>query len=134
VEPVLTEPFVAVVPKPHKLARRTVIPIAKLRDEPFVFFPKTAGTHAWENTVRLCEAQGFRPNVVQEAPQWLTLLRLVGAGLGVTIAPASVRKIGAPDVVCRPLSPDSGASTIDLVYPLSAASPLVEAFCALARP
>jgi DNA-binding transcriptional LysR family regulator len=133
VEPMMTEPFVAVVPKPHKLARRAVIPVAKLRDEPFVFFPKAAGTFAWENTVRLCEAQGFRPNVVQEAPQWLTLLRLVGAGLGVTIAPASVRKIAAPDVVCRPISPDSGTTGIDLVYRSDEASPLVAAFCGLAR-
>ena len=41
----------------------------------------------------LCEEHGFRPRVVQEAPQWLTALRLVGAGFGVTIAPACVREI-----------------------------------------
>jgi hypothetical protein len=37
-----------------------------------------------EKTVSLCEEHGFRPRFVQEAPQWLTVMRLVGAGLGVS--------------------------------------------------
>jgi DNA-binding transcriptional LysR family regulator len=98
-----------------------------------VFFPRSAGTYAWENTVQLCERQGFRPNVVQEAPQWLTILRLVGAGLGVTIAPAAVEKIATPEVACRRLSPAGGTTNIELVYRADEPSSLVKAFCALAR-
>ena len=133
VERVFVEPFVAVVPKRHPLARRGSIPITRLRDEPFVFFPRAAGSYAWENAIRLCEQQGFHPNIVQEAPQWLTIVRLVGAGLGVTIAPASVEKIVSPDVVCRKLSPSGGATSIDLVYRVKETSPLVTAFCDLIR-
>jgi DNA-binding transcriptional LysR family regulator len=128
VERVFVEPFVAVLPKKHPLAARRSVPIVKLRDEPFVFYQRSAGNYAWENTIGLCEQQGFRPNIVQEAPQWLTLIRLVGAGLGVTIAPASVEKIVVPDVVCRKLSPSGGATSIDLVYRLKEPSPLVTAF------
>ncbi|MGA3189683.1 MAG: LysR substrate-binding domain-containing protein [Bryobacteraceae bacterium] len=133
VERAFIEPFVAVVPVKHPLASRRSIPIRKLRDEPFVFFPRTAGSYAWENAIRLCEQQGFHPNIVQEAPQWLTLLRLIGAGLGVTIGPASIEKIAAPDVVCRKLSPSGGATSIDLVYRPDRPGALVNAFCDLAR-
>jgi DNA-binding transcriptional LysR family regulator len=133
VERVMMEPFMAVVPRSHPLARLKSIPIARLKDEPFVFFPRSAGSFAWENTMKLCEQAGFRPNIVQEAPQWLTVVRLVGAGLGVTIFPASVEQILSPDVVCRKLSPYSGETSIDLVYRLDNASPLVRAFCQLVR-
>jgi DNA-binding transcriptional LysR family regulator len=132
-EAVQTEPLIAVLPGEHALARRKAVPIGRLRDEPFVFFPRSAGAYAWENTVRLCEQQGFRPNVVQEAPQWLTILRLVGAGLGVTIAPASVEKFATPEVACRRLSPAGGTTNIELVYRADEASALVKAFCVLAR-
>jgi DNA-binding transcriptional LysR family regulator len=133
VEALLAERFIAAVPKGHILAARSSIPVKGLRDEPFVFFPRSAGAYAWENTIRLCEKQGFRPNIVQEAPQWLTVLRLVGAGLGVTIAPASVAEIATPDVVCRRLSPSNGTTHIDLAYRADQTSALVSAFCGVAR-
>jgi len=126
VEHAFMEHFIAVIPKRHPLAALRSIPISSLKNEPFVFFPRTAGSYAWENAIKLC---GFHPNVVQEAPQWLTLVRLVGAGLGVTIAPASVEEITTPDVVCRKLLPSGGATSIDLVYRLKETSPLVKAFC-----
>jgi len=98
-----------------------------------VWFPRTAGNYAWENAIRVLEQQGFHPKIVQEAPQWLTLVRLVGAGLGVTIAPASVAQIVSKDVVCRKLSPSGGETSIDLVYRMKEPSPLVSAFCDLVR-
>jgi DNA-binding transcriptional LysR family regulator len=133
VEHAFVEPFVAVVPKKHPLAGRKSIPISRLRDEPFVWFPRTAGNYAWENAIRVLEEQGFHPKIVQEAPQWLTLVRLVGAGFGVTIGPASVAQIASPSVVCRKLSPSGGATSIDLIYRVKEPSPLVKAFCDLVR-
>lgn len=133
VEPVFVEPFILVVPKAHRLARQKTVAWAELKSEPFVFFERTAGQQAWDRTVENCERHGFQPNVVQEAPQWLTVLRLVGAGLGVTIAPTSVEGIAAPDVVCRTLTPPGGATNLDLVYRKDASSPLVEGFCRLVR-
>jgi DNA-binding transcriptional LysR family regulator len=133
VEHAFVEPFVAVVPKKHPLAARTSIAISRLRDEPFVWFPRSAGNYAWENAIGVLEQQGFHPRIVQEAPQWLTLVRLVGAGFGVTIGPASVAQIASPEVVCRKLSPSGGSTSIDLVYRMKEPGPLVKAFCDLVR-
>jgi DNA-binding transcriptional LysR family regulator len=132
-EPVFSEPFIAVLPKKHPLARHKSISAGELRDEPFVFFTRAAGTLAYEKPVSLCEEYGFRPQVVQEAPQWLTIMRLIGAGLGVTIAPACVRQIATPNVVCLGLRRARVESDIELAYRDSEDRALVEAFAAVAR-
>jgi DNA-binding transcriptional LysR family regulator len=133
IKPLFAEPFVAVLPADHSLAKRSFISAGDLRHEPFVFFTPTAGNLAYEKPVSLCEAHGFRPRVVQEAPQWLTIMRLVGAGLGVSIAPSCVQQIAAPDAVCLPIRGAKVLSTIDLAYRISEDRPLVKSFAQIAR-
>jgi DNA-binding transcriptional LysR family regulator len=132
VKTLFSEPYVAVVPAGHPLAVRKSISTANLRHEPFVLFSPAAGTRAYEKTASLCEQHGFRPRVVQEAPQWLTLLRLVGAGLGVTIAPACIRQIAAPDVVCLRLQGAQVSSDIELAYRTGDDRAIVRAFTVIA--
>jgi DNA-binding transcriptional LysR family regulator len=97
-----------------------------------VFFAPSAGTLAYEKPVSLCEQHGFRPRVVQEAPQWLTIMRLVGAGLGVTIAPACVRQLAAPNVACVNLRGATVKSDIELAYRISEDRAVVEAIVMVA--
>lgn len=132
-ETLFSEPFVAVLPANHPLAVPKSLSAAALRDEPFVFFPQAAGPVAYSKTVSLCEARGFRPRFVQEAPQWLTVLRLVGAGLGVTIAPACVEKIAAPDTVCVRLRGAQVQSDIEMAWRAGEDRAIVTAFRELAR-
>jgi DNA-binding transcriptional LysR family regulator len=101
--PVYEEAFVAVLPANHPRARQRTLSLTVLRDEPFIHYPRSAGARAFEKPLQLCEEHGFRPQIVQEASHWLSILRLIGAGLGVSIAPACVRYIAAPDVVCLPI-------------------------------
>lgn len=140
VETLFSEPFLAVLPAKHALARRSsrgLLDPAELADEPFVFFSPTAGNRAYEKPVSICERAGFRPRVVQEAPQWLTIMRLVGAGLGVSIGPACTERIRTPEVVCRRFRTPAGArpvlSEIELARRAGDGRPIVEAFCKVAR-
>lgn len=133
IETLFSEPFISVLPKGHRLAKRETFSAAELRNEPFVFFSPMVGSRAHQKTVSICEEHGFRPHVVQEAPQWLTILRLVGAGLGVTIAPACVQQIAARDVVCRRLRKTAVRSDIELAYRAGEERSIVKAFCAIAR-
>jgi DNA-binding transcriptional LysR family regulator len=91
-----SEPYVAVLPATHRCAGQKSISPAVLRDEPFVYYPRTAGARAFEKPLTLFEEHGFRPQIVQEASHWLTILRLIEAGFGVSVAPQCVRRIGAP--------------------------------------
>ncbi|WP_263367176.1 LysR substrate-binding domain-containing protein [Edaphobacter bradus] len=133
IEPMFSEPFVAVVPVTHPLASHKSISAGQLRDEPFVFFTPAAGSRAYNKTVALCLEHGFRPNVVQEAPQWLTILRLIGAGLGVTIAPACVKQIASPAVCCLSLRGAKVWSDIELAYRPNDDRAILTSFAAIAR-
>ena len=101
IQQILREPFVAVLPAGHKLGKQAVVSPAELKDEPFVLFSRAMGALAYDRTVACCEAEGFRPNFVQDAPQWPTVLRLVAAGLGVSLAPACVASLALPGVLFR---------------------------------
>jgi DNA-binding transcriptional LysR family regulator len=133
IEPLFSEPFVAVLPHTHPLAGRRSISAALLRNEPFVLFSPAAGKLAYERTISLCEEHGFRPRVVQEGPQWLTILRLIGAGLGVTIAPECVKQIASPHVVCLRLHATKVRSEITLAYRSSDDRAILRTFAAIAR-
>jgi DNA-binding transcriptional LysR family regulator len=140
IETLFSEPYCAVLPARHPLARysrQRLIDASALRNEPFVFPPVEAGNRAFEKPVSICEASGFRPRVVQEAPQWLTILQLVGAELGVSIAPACVERIRTPEVVFRRLKIPRGVgrveSEIELAWRAAENRPIVDAFCRMAR-
>lgn len=110
--PFRSEPFVAAVPRRHRLADRTAIRGAELVDDPFVFFPAVAGSVATERNLAPVVVEGRRPRIVQEATTWATVLHLVGAGLGVTVAPESAT-LAAPDtVVLLPLRDDPHRSEL----------------------
>jgi DNA-binding transcriptional LysR family regulator len=130
---ILSEPFVAVLPATHPSAKQKSISIAVLRDEPFVYYPRSAGARAYEKALTLCEEHGFRPQIVQEASHWLSILRLIGAGLGVSIAPACVRRIASEEVVCLPLRGARAVSNIELAWLAGDARPIVERFRQIAE-
>ena len=132
IETILREPFVAVLPARHKLAAGPTISVAALKDEPFVLFSRRMGGLAYDRTVACCEAEGFRPNFVQHAPQWPTVLCLVAAGLGVSLAPACVARITTPGVVFKRLRSRHWTS-IDIGMKTKLDNPAAEAFLAIVR-
>ena len=133
IEVLLPEPYIAVVPAQHPLARKPWLRIGDLRGEPFVLFSPDVGQTAWDKVERLCQQGGFRPRVVQEAPHWLSILRLVSAGLGVTIAPACVAKIADAGVRCLGLRGAKIFSHLELACREEPPSELEMSFVALAR-
>jgi DNA-binding transcriptional LysR family regulator len=98
---VLEEPYIAVLPAAHALARKRRLRVADLRGEPFIFFARRLGPLAFDRTMACCERNGFRPNIVQDAPQWPTVVSLVAAGLGVSLAPACIANVTIPGAVYR---------------------------------
>jgi len=129
---IYSEPFVAVLPATHPRAGQRSISPAALRNEPFVYYPRSAGERAFHKPLAIFEEHGFRPQIVQEASHWLTILRLVGAGLGVSVAPACVRLLNSPDVVCLPLRGSKAVSNIELACHIGESRPTVERFARIA--
>ena len=129
---VLRERFVAVLPERHRLTRRRALAVADLREEPFILFPRRMGPLAFDRTIACCERNGFHPRIVQNAPQWPTLVRLVTAGLGVSLAPACVATLAIPGAVYRPAQ-GAGTTTVDLGVRSGVSSTLARGFIATAR-
>jgi DNA-binding transcriptional LysR family regulator len=103
ITPLLREAFHAVLPSDHPLRRQRTLDPASLEGEPFVLFARRMGTLAFDRTLRCCLDAGFQPEIVQEAPQFPTLIRLVAAGLGVSLVPACVATVAFPGAFYRPL-------------------------------
>jgi DNA-binding transcriptional LysR family regulator len=132
IEPILRERFIAVLPSRHRLAKRATIRPADLRHEPFVFFARRMGPLAFDRTSAVCEAEGFRPNIVQEAPQWPTVVRLVAAGSGISLAPACVANFAMPGVVYKKLRSRLWSS-IDIGLKPNLDNPAAEALLNIVR-
>ncbi len=132
-ESVLHEPYIAALPSAHRLARKKLVSPLDLKDEPFVLFARKMGNLAFDRTVACCEAAGFRPNIVQDAPQWPTVLRLVAAGLGVSLAPACVGNLMMPGVTYRKLRSRQWSS-IDIGMKSNLENPAAEVFLQIVRP
>jgi DNA-binding transcriptional LysR family regulator len=93
------EPFVVLLARGHRLARRTALALADLRDEAWIVAP-SPGVRG--ELVAACARAGFAPEIVATA-SWGAARRLVGAGLGVALPPASAAG-RTPGVAVRPLS------------------------------
>ena len=109
-----TEGFVAVLPRGHVHADKRRLNANALRDEPFVLYPRTAGELAYRRNLKPCVDAGYEPHIVQEATNWVTVFHLVGAGVGVTVAPASAAEIRPTTVASVPLT-GSARSEVQLV-------------------
>jgi DNA-binding transcriptional LysR family regulator len=129
---IFSEPYVAVLPATHPRAKQKSISPGTLRDEPFIYYPRSAGARAFEKPMTLFEEYGFRPHIAQEASHWLTILSLIGAGLGVSVAPACVARVASPEVVCLPLRGTKIVSTIELAWVIGDTRPIVKRFAQIA--
>ncbi len=132
-EAVGQEEFVAVLPHGHKHTTHQHLPLRTLKGEAFVHFPRSVAPSLYDQIMRMCQRAGFQPRVVQEAREWLTIVGLVEAGLGVSLVPASFRRLKWGDVQYRPLSPPRQLTTIYTCWRPSSTPPTATAFIDIAR-
>jgi DNA-binding transcriptional LysR family regulator len=78
-----------------------------------------------------CARAGFHPNIVQEATQWQTVVALVEAGMGVSLAPACVRKLRWEGVAYRALS--NATTSVTACWEEHRLSPAAEQFLKMSR-
>lgn len=84
--------LVAVVPAAHPLAKRKRIDVSALRNDPFVMFSQKTVPGLYIAVGEACRRAGFTPRVAQEATQAVTVVGLVGSGLGVALVPGVISR------------------------------------------
>ncbi|WP_068256145.1 LysR family transcriptional regulator [Janibacter corallicola] len=86
VTPLMTDPFVALVPAGHRLAGKRRVEMSELADEAWVSNDISAGI-TQDMVDRACRAAGFRPRYRVEAQDHYTAIAFVAAGVGITVLP-----------------------------------------------
>lgn len=112
----LREPMYALVHRAHRLAGRERIALSDLAQEPFVFFDPQVGTALYGEILGLLGRYDIQPNIAQEVGEAMTIIGLVSTGLGVSILPASFRRVRLTDVVWIPLVEQDARSEVWLVW------------------
>jgi DNA-binding transcriptional LysR family regulator len=134
---VLEEEMVAVLPAGHRLAASTTtarLPLIALESETFILYRRPLGPGLYDAIIAACQRAGYSPRIGQEAPRMLATLSLVAAGLGVTLIPASMQRIGMEGLAYRAIQRKAGlAAPLNLACRRGETAPAVRRFLALAR-
>ncbi|MGW3180011.1 LysR family transcriptional regulator [Kitasatospora sp. NPDC001119] len=128
-----TERFVAVVPADHPAARGERVQPAALAADPLILFPRSAGARAFDVNTRPIRDTGNEVRVAQECSNWHTIIMLVAAGLGVTIAPHGVTTLLPEGARSLELDGPSAVSRVFLATRRGDDRPLVRAFVAVSE-
>jgi DNA-binding transcriptional LysR family regulator len=111
-ETLYCDPFLAVLPIDHRLAR-SPLKLRDLANEPFVVCEREISPTLFDRIISLCEQAGFAPNIVQTSNLFSSVLTLVEAGEGITLIPSSLRHVRFSDLAFCPITEPQAA--IELV-------------------
>jgi DNA-binding transcriptional LysR family regulator len=91
---VYQENFILILPEDHPLSIETFVSLAQVAHEQFILPPRLESCGYVETIETMCQAAGFLPKVVQQSGHSATVMRLVEAGLGISIEPKSALSHG----------------------------------------
>lgn len=132
-EPLVKESTVMVLPAGHALAGSRSAPLSALAKERFILFPRMLNPGNYDAIVAACHRAGFDPILGQEAPQIVSTLPMVAAGLGVSLAPQSMMRLRIEGVAYVAIEGPAPPAEIHLAYCRDERSPTVRNFVAIAR-
>lgn len=132
-EVIVREPFVVALPADHKLARCRKVNIRALAQEHFVMLPATPEHGLYRQIMNLCLRAQFQPKIIQVANETRSIVGLVGAGIGISILPSSVRRMNISRVVYKDLSGVEGYAEMLVVWRKEGETPVVAQFLATLR-
>lgn len=126
------EPLVAVLPRAHPMASGERVDLASLAAETFLAPTRTPRGALHPHLVAACRLAGFEPDV-REVGLAQTVVAFVGAGLGVSVLPASAGSVCGEGAVAVPLRLNAPVVETALVRRRgSAPSPVTRRFLRLA--
>lgn len=113
---ILREPLLAMIHRDHPLAAKAGVSLAELAREPFVFFDPHVGTGLYDDILGLMRRYNLTPSITQEVGEAMTIIGLVAAGLGVSILPASFRRVQLSEMRWVPILEADAVSEMWLVW------------------
>ena len=120
--------LVAILPRDHPLAKADEVALAELSDFAFILGDLDCWGAYHALLFRYFDRCGFRPQIVQTAPESRAIIGLVTCGLGVTIMPESLAIALDRRVVARPVSDIGEPMITQAGWMPDAANPAVKRF------
>ncbi|WP_278006884.1 LysR family transcriptional regulator [Thalassospira aquimaris] len=100
---ILTDQLCLIAPSGHPLALRDKIRASDLEDVDLIVAPEHIASPLYAAIMQYCQTAGFVPAIKFAPHLQHTIVRLVAAGLGVGLVPASICDDTMSEVVVRPL-------------------------------
>lgn len=88
-----TEPLVCAIPSGHRLAGRSSLTVAAIRNEPLVLFQRDVAPEAYDRIIQAFRAGGSAPVIAYEVEGLQASLSLVCAGLGIALVPGTAQAV-----------------------------------------
>ncbi|HEY1519960.1 MAG TPA: LysR family transcriptional regulator [Solirubrobacteraceae bacterium] len=111
------EPMVCVLPKGHRLTRRSTVRPADLRDEPLVWWPEAHGPGAWREVRREVCGEPPWPELARVEPEEERIVSAVAEGAGISfIMLERSRSLRVPGAVYRRFAPPEPTMGIALAW------------------
>lgn len=85
------ESFALILPENHPIDEDNFESLAQVRHENFILPPRNSSSTYFDMLFKICEREGFSPNIVHESNYGATILRLVEHNLGVSLMPISYK-------------------------------------------
>lgn len=112
----LDDPLVCCLPENHPLTKAQALDLSQLAHEQFIMFSRDVAPANHDNVIATFSRAGIHPRTCHAARQWLTIVTLVSAGLGVALVPASLAKAGVRGAHFVPLLDPSARSSALLAW------------------
>lgn len=122
------ESLVAILPASHPHAAEESVSIKELAADAFILPSKNVAANVRDAILAECAEEGFLPKSIEETSTAQTALGLVAAGLGVSILPASVRKLAREGIVILPIRNARIEVRLLALWKLDEVSPSVQNF------
>jgi len=110
--PLFSETAVVAMPSDHPLAKRDMLQIGELVDQPLIVPDRRSRPHSHDLTIKLFLEAGLSARVAQVAEEKQTIVNIVSAGLGLAIVPRWTMRLQVQGVTFVPIDL-SGSSVRD---------------------
>ncbi|MEM7025930.1 MAG: LysR family transcriptional regulator [Pseudomonadota bacterium] len=131
--PVTHDRVMLAVPAGSALAERRFIRLAQLKQQPFVWFPRARAPRFHDDLMATCRKRDFSPTIAHEGESAISIMGLVGAGLGVAFQPESAAFRKPASVKLVPVQDMQLAVTMDLAWRTDRDTPALRILVDLVR-
>ena len=133
IETVLREPMVLAMSENNSLARFKTVPLRELSNQRYIMFARDANADFHHFIAKACRKEGFSLNIAYFQDDLYSVWALIGAGLGVALAPASLQELRLPGIVFRKFEPAAPVMEMALAYMHADKESVVSQFLEVAR-